>query len=160
MVRSISQKLLHLADSFAGLPSEWEAMKCLGIKNMSPSMKMPPPTCGKILLRCKNHASAFREHLGVQLCVFKIGVTANVARRYADYVKKGFTAMWTLHTGDEVGLIHMLEAALISEFQTCTGCRNSANSGGEGALNRKDREGPPYFVYITGGRADQARRVG
>ncbi|CAE7691396.1 unnamed protein product [Symbiodinium sp. CCMP2456] len=74
-------------------------------RNMSPSMQMPPPTCGKILLRCKNHASAFREHMGVQLCVFKIGVTANVPRRYADYVKKNFTAMWILHSGDEAAVI-------------------------------------------------------
>ncbi|CAE7258041.1 unnamed protein product, partial [Symbiodinium sp. CCMP2456] len=126
---------------------------------MSPPLRVPAPTCGKILLRCKTHAAAFREHIGVQVCVFKIGVTANVPRRFSAYLNLGFTAMWILHTGDEVGLIHMLEAALIAEFQNCTGCRNSANTGGEGALNRKVREGPPFFVYITGGRADQARRA-
>lgn len=96
----------------------------------------------------------------MQVCVFKIGVTANVPRRFPAYLKMGFTSMWILHTGDEVSLVHMLEAALISEFQICTGCRNAANTGGEGALNRKVREGPPFYVYITGGRADQARRVG
>ena len=39
------------------------------------------------------------------------------------------------------------------------GCKNAANSGGEGALNRKDME-PPFFLYVTGGAADQGRWVG
>ena len=160
VVLSASETLLRLAEGFSGQPSEWDAVSPLGIRNMTPPLRVPAPTCGKILLRCKTHAAAFREHIGVQVCVFKKGVTANVPRRFSAYVKLGFTAMWILHTGDEVGLIHMLEAALIAEFQDCTGCRNSANTGGEGALNRKVREGPPFFVYITGGRADQARRVG
>ena len=85
---------------------------------MSASVRVPASTCGKTLLRCKNHVCAFREHIGVQVCVFKIGVTANVPRRFPAYLKMGFTSMWILYTGDEVGLVHMLEAALISEFST------------------------------------------
>ena len=54
----------------------------------------------------------------------------------------------------------MLEAALISEFGKHVGCQNQSGSGGEGALNRKDPPKGPYFVYITGTRADQMRRVG
>ena len=57
-------------------------------------------------------------------------------------------------------MIHMLEAALISEFHMASGCKNAANSGGEGGLNRKHHLGPPYFVYVTGGRGDQAKWVG
>ena len=53
----------------------------------------------------------------------------------------------------------MLEAALISHFEHCVGCRNTTGSGGEGALNRTTTCGP-YYTYITGGRADQHRRVG
>ena len=69
--------------------------------------------------------------------------------------------MWILCVHDNIGLIHMLEAALIAEHQHIKGCRNAANSGGEGALNRtSNQEGPPYYVYITGGRADQMKRVG
>ena len=62
--------------------------------------------------------------------------------------------------GNDLGLVNMLEAALISEFSQCTGCRNMANTGGEGGLNRQVRPHPPYFVYVTGGRADQPKRVG
>eukprot|EP00435_Cladocopium_sp_Y103_P007728 s1487_g2.t1 len=49
----------------------------------------------------------------------------------------------------------MLEAALVSEFAAHVGCRNKSGSGGEGALNRANCPDPPYFVYVTGGRADQ-----
>lgn len=68
--------------------------------------------------------------------------------------------MWVIFQGDDLGMIHMLEAALISEFHMASGCKNAANSGGEGGLNRKHHLGPPYFVYVTGGRADQAKWVG
>ena len=54
----------------------------------------------------------------------------------------------------------MLEAALISEFHHVRGCKNAPNTGGEGALNRKDSGGPPFYVYVVGGRADQAKWVG
>ena len=67
--------------------------------------------------------------------------------------------MWVIFSGDNAGEVHMLEAALIQEFHVCVGCQNSPNSGGEGALNRPCAVGP-FFVYITGGRADQHKRVG
>ncbi|CAK8995140.1 unnamed protein product [Durusdinium trenchii] len=53
----------------------------------------------------------------------------------------------------------MLEAALVFEFHKHVGCRNQRGTGGDGALNRKDPSPPPYFVYVTGGRADQMRRA-
>ena len=125
-------------------------------------MKIQPqrPTCGKILSHSKHQVSAFRESLGVSLCVFKIGVSAAPVERFQDYTTKNYTCMWLIHVDNDLGLIHMLEAALISEFNACTGCRNAPGSGGEGALNRKTHQGPPYFMYICGGRADQMKRLG
>ena len=67
--------------------------------------------------------------------------------------------MWVLAVSQSVDQIHMLEAACISEFSKHVGCKNAANSGGEGALNRKDVV-PPFFLYVTGGAADQGRWVG
>lgn len=126
------------------------------------TMKVQPqrPTCGKILEHSKNQVSAFREFLGVALCVFKIGVTATPFDRFQDYMARNYTHMWLIFVDNNVGLIHMLEAALISEFQSCTGCRNSPGSGGEGALNRTNHKGPPYYLYICGARADQLERIG
>ena len=97
--------------------------------------------------------------MGLQLCVFKIGVTSNPLVRYLNYRKKNFTSMWVIFQGTSVKEIHMLEAALISLYQATSGCQNATGSGGEGALNKLDAC-PPYYAYITGGRADQRKRVG
>ena len=118
------------------------------------------PTCGKILLHSKMQVMSFRKRMGLSLCIFKIGVTTNPPIRFITYKQKNFSHMWILHKSDHVELIHMLVAALISEHQLICGCRNAADSGGEGALNRTHTDGPPFFVYVTGGRADQGRWVG
>jgi len=119
-----------------------------------------PPTCGKLLGYCKDKVTTFREIQGIRVCIFKIGVTADPVSRFQLYLKQGFTSMWLIATSDSVDLVHMLEAALISEFSKHVGCRNLAGTGGDGALNRKPPAEPPYYVYITGGRADQPRWVG
>lgn len=121
----------------------------------------PSPTCGRILAYCKDQVTSFRERTGgIRLCVFKIGVTADPVSRYQLYLKMGFTAMWLIAASNSVDLVHMLEAALVSEFHQHVGCRNKGGSGGEGALNRTPCAPPPYYVYVTGGRADQPRAVG
>ena len=76
------------------------------------------------------------------------------------YRDQGFHSMWVLAVSPSVDLIHMLEAGLVMAFYKHVGCRNQKGTGGEGALNKKNRAPPPYFLYVTGGRADQARRVG
>ena len=153
------QKLLHAAETFEPSCSTWSEMKGLGLvyRGLQSHCK---PTCGKILSHSKRQVAGFREMMGISLLVFKIGVTVNPPARFVDYVRKGFTQMWVIFQGNDVGTVHMLEAALISEFSSACGCRNMQGTGGEGALNRKNSGGPPFFVYITGGRADQSRRVG
>lgn len=117
-------------------------------------------TAGKLLSYCKSKIICFRERIGIRLCIFKIGVTSNPVPRFEMYKELGFSTMWILAISDSVDLVHMLEAALISEFHKHVGCKNREGSGGDGALNRKPPAPPPYFVYISGGRADQARWVG
>ena len=87
-------------------------------------------------------------------------MSANPITRYHAYLDQGFTSMWVISVSPSLDLIHMLEAALVSEFSKHVGCRNKEGSGGEGALNKKEKIPPPYFLYVTGGRADQFRRVG
>lgn len=120
----------------------------------------PRTPCGKILAHSRRQAAAFRDCIGSQVCVFKIGVTSSPRERFPSYRGKNFSSMWLIAEHHDVGLIHMLEAALIAEFHEIRGCRNAAESGGEGALNRPNHKGPPYYVYVTGGRADQFKRVG
>lgn len=117
-------------------------------------------TAGKILLHARTRLTALREQIGIRLCIFKVGVTSNPPQRFSCYVEKGFTAMWVLCVSQSIDEVHMLEAALISEYHKHVGCRNRADSGGEGALNRGQPPLPPYFVYVVAGRADQGRWLG
>lgn len=101
-----------------------------------------------------------QDHVGLGLCIYKVGVSANPLLRFASYLDMGYTKMWLIHSSFELGLTHMLEAALIALNEGNAGFRNKPGSGGEGALNRHKPAKPPYFVYVVAGRADQSRWVG
>jgi hypothetical protein len=139
---------------------EWDELLRYNIHNKTMKFQVKMPPSGKILTHCKRMVCAFRESMGVSLCIFKIGVTADPVNRFSDYQTKAFSVMWIIYVSDDLSLTHMLEAALISEFNAASGCRNAPGSGGEGGLMRKKHLGPPFFTYITGGRADQMKRVG
>ena len=139
----------------------WKLVRGYGLLNhcLAPP-KVGMATCGKVLSHAKQQVTSFRETMGVQLCVFKVGVTANPILRFVSYLELGFSTMWLIASSHSIDLIHMLEAALISEFQQGTGCKNKPGSGGEGALNRAKPAEPPYYAYVVGGRADQRGWVG
>lgn len=117
-------------------------------------------TCGKILAHAKAQVTSLREGIGIRLCIFKIGITSNPSVRFDWYLERGYTCMWVIAASDNIGLISMLEAALISEYGHHVGCKNKLNSGGEGALQRCSPIPPPFYAYVVGGRADQNRWVG
>ena len=151
--------LSELGTKFDSASFNWQLVRQHGLVNCC----VKPPrvlTCGKILSHALNKITAFREKLGVRICVFKIGVTSNPVLRFVPYLQSGFTDMWVVTSSNSVDTIHMLEAACISHFSPHVGCRNKSESGGEGALNRVNVPDPPFFLYVTGGRADQLRRVG
>ena len=155
-----SSLLLHAA-TFEASSFDWDQVKPLGILNLCTRSSIQKSlTCGKILAISIQRVESFRNKMGRNLCVFKIGVTSNPCDRLASYKKQGFTDMWLIWVSRSVDLIHMLEASLILNFHKETGCRNKGGTGGEGCLNQLDPPPPPYFVYICGGRADQLRRVG
>lgn len=152
--------LTPLGEQFDATSFDWQGVRRYGLRNMCVSQSGGSnPSCGKILAHARGRITAFREAMGIRVCVFKIGVTSNPVQRYISYLKLHFTDMWVLTMSSSVDLIHMLEAACISHFSSHVGCRNRAESGGEGALNRRDAM-PPFFLYVTGGRADQPRNVG
>ena len=101
--------------------------------------------------------------MGIRVCSFKIGVTTNPIVRFPHYQSKAYTSMWVLWMSDSKDLIHMLEAALVFALPcSCRGAKTKVAREGEGNLNckKKSSSSPPYFLYVTGGRADQSRRVG
>ena len=137
----------------------WHDVRSYGIVNRLMPLRAQRPCSGRILAYTTQQVHAFREKMGLQVCVFKIGVTGNPVSRYVQYHSLNFTAMWVIFSSSSVREVHMLEAALISLFCSSTGCRNEHGTGGEGALNHP-KATPPFYVYITGGRADQNKRVG
>ena len=137
----------------------WKDVQCYGLRNRLMPTQARPPSSGRLLSYCVQQVDSFREHMGLSVCVFKIGVTSNPLVRYVDYLQRNFTSMWVIFSGSNVKEIHMLEAALVSLYHSTTGCQNAGGSGGEGALN-KATASPPYYAYVTGGRADQPCRVG
>lgn len=150
---------MAISETFTTESFHWDLVQSLGIiSRLGKGNKGKLQTAGKLLQHCKEQITCFRESIGIRLCIFKIGATHNIPQRFCSYFQKGYTAMWVLACSSSVDQIHMLEAACISEFAKHVGCRNAANSGGEGALNRKDAA-PPFYLYITGGRADQGRRT-
>lgn len=161
-VKEVMQLLDELTNAIS--PSStvpWEAFQRCYIFNRTLRNMSPLTPCGRILAHAKQQVVSFRERVGINVCVFKIGVTTTPAARFQSYCcEMNFSMMWIVFMGNDLGMVHMLEAALISEFHKCTGCRNAANSGGEGKMNKLPPPDPPYFVYVTGARADQPKRVG
>lgn len=154
------QALTELGLKFQSGNFTWDSVRTHGILFRCLEVGKHKPTCGRILAHCKDQISRMREVLGVRICIFKIGVSANPVSRFLSYADKGFTCMRVINMSTSVDLTHMLEAALIGEFGKHVGCRNKEGSGGEGALNREELAESHFYVYVVGGRADQPRWVG
>ena len=136
----------------------WKELQPWGVVNRIMKPRRPKPNAGAVLAYARQQIVSFRESMGLTVCVFKIGVTANPVCRFLDYKSRNYTSMWVIHQGNDVMETHMLEAALVSHFDGILGCRNKPGSGGEGALNRSAAMGP-FFTYVTGARADQNKRL-
>lgn len=158
-IRDLVEKLKKLGTNFDAT-FDWNTSKPLGIHNRCLKLDQKRVSCGTILAHAKEQVSALREKVVIRLCCFKIGVTTNPLIRFRLYLEKGYNQMWVIWTSSSIDIVHMLEAALISEFGRHVGCQNKYGSGGDGALNQEHPQPPPYFVYVVAGRADQPRRVG
>ena len=150
--------LARVGDTSTAEGFDWQSLKSVGL--LYHCQRSENILCGKLLKHCKNQVSSLREKIGIRICCFKIGITSNPPLRFASYMEKNFNCMWVIAVSNSIDRISMLEAAVISEFQKHVGCKNEPDTGGEGALNRKTRAEPPYYLYVTAGKADQARWVG
>ncbi|CAE7822447.1 unnamed protein product, partial [Symbiodinium sp. CCMP2456] len=109
----------------------------------------------RILWHCVNVINAVRrEHGGDALCVFKIGLTSDPFQRRRSYEQQNFKAFVVLHKVSQpelLGMMEMLEAALIAEFHDNERCCRNKQLGGE-SMRKKDfspRFPPPYFAYCV-----------
>ena len=113
-------------------------------------------SAGTILQRCRSLVTKFRNGIGKQLCVYKLGMTAKPTLRFKYYQECNYTHMSVLHVSTNLGLIQMLEAALISDNFSEKGCRNQ-RYGGEGPPGSISE--PFHFVYVVGARADSLKPI-
>ena len=125
--------------------------------------RLPNPTAlaGKILEHCEAVIQHTRlETGGLQLAIYKIGITHECSARFALYSQKGWDKMVVMYKSEELGSIEMLEAALISRHRNTKECRN-ISKGGEGMRDKlfNPKFHPPYFCYCVSARADRARWV-
>lgn len=139
---------------------DWNSVSSYGLLRKCLNTSNCNPTSGKILSHAKEQVVNMQHHIGIGVCIYKIGVTSNPLLRFASYLDLGYSKMWLIHSSCDLGLTHMLEAALIALNEGTVGFRNKPSSGGEGALNRRKPARPPFFVYVVAGRADQSRWVG
>ena len=137
-------------------------------ENMSGlSMSLLPETCtaSKILWHCVKLINDVRRHCGgTQLCVFKIGLTSNPLQRMEGYLQQNFKVFAVIHkvtTADLLGMLEMLEAALIAEFHDGQRCCRNKQLGGESMRDNsfKPRFPPPYFAYVAAACAAQKEPI-
>ena len=140
----IVQQLSDQSAIFDASTYDWSRCQPLGVHNRCLRLDKKNLSCGKILAHAKEQVSALREKVGVRLCCFKIGVTSNPLARFPLYLNKGYSVMWVIWSSTSVDIVHMLGAALLSEFGRHVGCQNQLGT----ALNKADRPDPPYFVYM------------
>lgn len=114
-------------------------------------------SAGTVLRRCLGQVDTFRNKIGRSLCVFKVGLTSDPILRFSFYKDASYTHMNLLHASENLGLIQMLEAALITFLFEEKGCRNE-RYGGECPPSTEQRN--LFFVYVVGSRADQHKSIG
>ena len=97
---------------------------------------------------------------GESLAIYKIGISHNCENRFELYKSNGWSKMVVMFESSDLGLVEMLEAALISHHRENTACRNILK-GGEGLRDGRfnPKFDPPYFCYCTAARADVPRWV-
>ena len=119
----------------------------------------------KILWHCIKVVNAIREENGgASLCIFKIGLTSNPIQRRDSYMAQNFKKFVILHKvcrPELLGMVEMLEAALIAEFYDNGRCCRNKQGGGE-SMRRNDfmpRFPPPYYAYCAATNASQKEPV-
>ena len=116
---------------------------------------------GKILAHCQTGIDRLRYATGgMQLAVYKIGITHDAFARFELYKQNGWSKMVVLFQTQELAQVEMLEAALISHHAHTKQCRNILK-GGEGMRTKmfNPRFDPPYVCYCVAARADQGRWI-
>ena len=79
------------------------------------------------------HAESICNYLinrvgGHEMAVFKIGLSANIVKRWGHYKEENFQYMIVLSVAQELSVVEGLEAFLIRVFKQHAGCRNEKHA--------------------------------
>ena len=98
---------------------------------------------------------------GEDMCVFKIGITANVVTRMDDYRAENFTFLAAIHCDEDLTAVESMEIHCVRLFHHLSSCRN-INGGGESmrTKEKQPRHPGPYILYCVAARADSRARIG
>ncbi|CAE7474191.1 unnamed protein product, partial [Symbiodinium microadriaticum] len=142
-----------LASASTQLPESPATSPCLESSSLDTRLISETAVASKILWHCVTVINAIRqEHGGESLCVFKIGLTSDPFQRRQSYLEQNFKSFVVVHKASQpelLGMMEMLEAALIAEFHDNERCCRNKQLGGE-SMRKKDfspRFPPPYFAY-------------
>ena len=116
---------------------------------------------GKVLAHCQAGIDRLRYATGgMQLAVYRIGITHDAYARFELYKQHGWSKMLVLFQTTELAQVEMLEAALISHHAHMKLCRNILK-GGEGMRDKmfNAKFDGPYVCYCVLARADQGRWI-
>ena len=122
-------------------------------------------TASKIRWHCVETINFVRGQCGgPALCVFKIGLTANPIKRREAYRKQNFKQFVIIHEVSRhelLGMLEMLEAALIAQFHDCQRCCRNKQLGGESMRDKNfaARFEPPYYAYCAATNASQREPI-
>lgn len=160
------KQTLHDLNRTTAVSEPLETLKCLEYKFQMDGIcvsylghaRIYTATAGTILQRCISEVNRFRHRMGKKLCVYKIGLTSNPCVRFQFYKEANYTHMTLLHVSDQLGVVQMLEAALITMNKPEHACRNE-RPGGEGPPGSKNEHHNFFFVYVVGARADQMKAI-
>ena len=113
---------------------------------------------GKVLAHCQNCIQRLRFAVGegsLKIVIYKIGITHDCTARFELYKAHNWTRMVVMASSEDLGLIEMLEAALISHHNRGVQCRNVL-LGGEGMRDKdfSPKFRPPFYCYCVAARAD------
>jgi hypothetical protein len=119
----------------------------------------------KILGHCKQQVHQMRLRCGgIDLCVFKIGITARPHERRNCYEQRNYSFFKIIHIAEmpeNLVQIELLEAALIDVYSDGERkCRNK-RGGGESMRTKlwTPRFPPPYFCYVAASPANQRKSI-
>ena len=89
---AVAALLSELGETFDSESSfDWQLVRPYGLLNHCVRPTRAVSSCGKLLAHARAQITAFRESVGVRVCVFNLGVTSNPSKDMLITLERGMT---------------------------------------------------------------------